>query len=80
MIKSNQIKYISVDGVKPAPETVHSKKYPFTIPVYAVPLKYNPNKNMTRLIDWILSQEGQSLAAKTGYITVSFFCHSVATI
>ena len=68
MIKNNQIKYISVDGVKPAPETVRSKKYPFTIPVYAVTLKSNPNKNVIKFINWILSDEGQSLVLRTGYV------------
>lgn len=70
MIKSNQIKYISIDGVKPAPETVRSGKYPFTVPVYAVSLKSSPNKNVLRFIEWILSGEGQSLIEKTGYVPV----------
>lgn len=70
MIKNNQIKYISVDGVKPAPESVRSKKYPFTVPVYAVTLKSGTNKNVSKFIDWILSEEGQSLIGKTGYVPV----------
>lgn len=68
MIKNNQIKYISVNGIKPAPETIRNKTYPFTVPVYAVTLKSNSHKNTKKFIDWILSKEGQSLIEKTGYI------------
>ncbi len=68
MIKNNQIKYISVNGIKPSPETVRSKEYPFTVPVYAVTLKSNDNKFTGKFIDWILSPEGQSLIEQTGYV------------
>lgn len=70
MINSNQIKYISVDGIKPDKEVVRSRKYPFTVPVYAVTLKSNSNKNVKKLIEWILSDEGQNLIEKTGYTPV----------
>jgi phosphate transport system substrate-binding protein len=69
MIKNNQIKYIAVNGVKPTPETVRNKEYPFTVPVYAVTLKSNENKNVGKLLDWILSDEGQSLIEQTGYVS-----------
>jgi phosphate transport system substrate-binding protein len=68
MIKNNQIKYIGVEGIKPTPETVRNDTYPFTVPVYAVRLKSNTNENVLKLIDWILSSEGQEIIAKTGYI------------
>lgn len=70
MIKNNQIKYIAIDGVKPTPETVRNKTYPFTVPVYAVTLKSNKQENVSRLIQWVLSEEGQSLVERTGYIPV----------
>lgn len=67
MINNNQIKYIAIDGVMPSPETIRDNTYPFTVPVYAVTLKSNTNENVGRLIEWILSEEGQSLVEKTGY-------------
>jgi len=70
MIKNNQIKYISIDGVKPTSDSVLSKRYPFTVPVYAVTLKSNTNKNVSKFIEWILSSEGQSLVEKTGYVPI----------
>ncbi|HBW34968.1 substrate-binding domain-containing protein [Desulfosporosinus sp. BICA1-9] len=68
MIKNNQIKYLAIDGIKPTPETVRNKTYPFTVPVYAVSLKSNKKENVSRFLDWILSEEGQSLIEKTGYV------------
>ncbi|MHB8076085.1 PstS family phosphate ABC transporter substrate-binding protein [Desulfosporosinus fructosivorans] len=68
MIKNNQIKYLSIDGIKPTPETVRNKTYPFTVPVYAVSLKSNQKENISRFLSWVLSEEGQSLVEKTGYV------------
>ncbi len=68
MIRNNQIKYIAIDGVKPTPETVRNKTYPFTVPVYAVTLKSNQKENVSRFIQWILSEEGQGLVERTGYV------------
>ncbi|WP_019849703.1 PstS family phosphate ABC transporter substrate-binding protein [Desulfitobacterium sp. PCE1] len=68
MVKNNQIKYLAVDGVLPTPETVRNAAYPFTVPVYAVTLKSNTQENVGRFIQWVLSEEGQSLIEKTGYI------------
>jgi phosphate transport system substrate-binding protein len=70
MIKNNQIKYIAINDIMPSHETVKSRRYPFTIPLYAVTLKSNTNKNVKRLINWILTDEGQSIVEKTGYVSV----------
>lgn len=67
MINNNQIKYLAIDDVKPTQETIINNTYPFTVPVYAVTLKSNQDENVLKLIDWILSEEGQSLVFKTGY-------------
>lgn len=71
MIRNNQIKYIGIDGVKPTPETVRNKSYPFTVPVYAVTLKSNQKENVTSFLKWGLSEEGQSLVEKTGYVPLT---------
>jgi phosphate transport system substrate-binding protein len=70
MIKNNQIKYIAVDGISPTPQTVRDNSYPFTVPVYAVTLKSNNNENVSKFLEWILSEEGQELVEKTGYVPV----------
>lgn len=70
MVKNNQIKHIAIDGIKPTPENIRNKTYPFTVPVYAVTLKSNSNENVKKFIDWVLSEEGQSLVEKTGYTSI----------
>lgn len=70
MIRNNQIKYLAIEGIKPTPETVRNKTYPFTVPVYAVTLKSNNKDNVRLFLNWVLSDEGQSLIAKTGYVPV----------
>ncbi|QUH27294.1 substrate-binding domain-containing protein [Serpentinicella alkaliphila] len=69
MIQNDQIKYLSINGVKPTKETIINNTYPFTVSVYAVSLKSNRDENLLKFIDWILSEEGQSLVSKTGYIS-----------
>lgn len=71
MIQNDRIKYLAVDGVAPRTETVRSKEYPFTVPFYAVTLKSNTNPNVAKLLEWITSEEGQSLVEKTGYVPVN---------
>lgn len=67
MVKNNQIKYIAIDGIKPTQETIINHSYPFTVPVYAVTLASNKDENVHIFLEWILSEEGQSLVEKTGY-------------
>jgi phosphate transport system substrate-binding protein len=70
MVKNNQIKYLAIDGIKPTPKSVRDKTYPFTVPVYAVTLKSNMKENVNRFVQWVISEEGQSLVEKTGYIPI----------
>lgn len=70
MIRNNQIKYLAIDDIKPTPDTVRNKTYPFTVPVYAVTLKSNQKENVNRFLQWVLSEEGQRLIEKTGYVPV----------
>lgn len=67
LIKNPDIKVISVDGVYPNIDNISSQTYPITGYVYAVTYKDNPNPNVKLLIDWILSDEGQTIIEKTGY-------------
>lgn len=70
IIKNPEIKMIAVDGVAPNVENIQNQSYPITTPVYAVTYENNPNPNVKRLIDWILSDEGQYIIEQTGYVGV----------
>jgi phosphate transport system substrate-binding protein len=68
MVTSDKIKYLSIDGVAPTPESVQNVAYAFRCPFYAVTLESNDDENTAALLEWITSSEGQGLVAKTGYV------------
>lgn len=70
IIKNPDVKLLSVDGVAPTVENIQSGAYPITASLYAVTWKGNENQNVDRLLNWILSPEGQELVEKTGYVPI----------
>ena len=71
IIKNPDIKMISIDGNAPTVESIKDGSYPITTPLYAVTYKDNPNENVKKLLDWVLSPEGQEIIEKTGYVGVN---------
>ena len=70
IIKNPDVKLLCVDDVAPTVENIQSGAYPITASLYAVTWKGNNNQNVIRLLDWILSEEGQELVEKTGYVPI----------
>lgn len=70
IIKNPDIKLLSIDGIAPTAENIASGAYPITGPLYAVTYEEQENENVQRLLDWILSDEGQQIITKTGYAGV----------
>lgn len=70
MIANNQIKLLEIDGIRPDKRTIRNGTYPFTGDFYAITLG-EPKPNVKKLIDWILSDEGQELVEKTGYVSIT---------
>lgn len=66
MYANSETKFLSVDGYAPTIENIQSGKYPFIAEVYAV-TRGKPQGNAKKLIDWILSAQGQYIIEKTGY-------------
>ncbi|EST55057.1 hypothetical protein T458_09195 [Brevibacillus panacihumi W25] len=50
----------------PSKETIANKTYPLAAEFYAITAG-SENPNVPKLIEWILSPQGQSLVEKTGY-------------
>ena len=65
------VKMIAVDGVYPSEENIRNGTYPITDCFYAVYRTDNQNENISLLIDWIVSNEGQYIVEKTGYVSVN---------
>ena len=70
IIQNPDIKMISIDGVEPTVENIKNGLYSITTNLYAVTYENNPNENVNKLIDWILSDEGQSIIEQTGYVGI----------
>ncbi|MDR2911290.1 MAG: substrate-binding domain-containing protein [Bacteroidales bacterium] len=70
MVNSSEIKILKVNGVYPDIRTIKNGQYPISGDFYAVTNAKNTNENVAKLLDWILSEQGQYLVEKTGYCPV----------
>ena len=68
MVQHPDIKILAVDGVAPTVENIKNHRYPIVAPLYAVTYAENTNENVDKLIDWMLSEEGQYIIEETGYV------------
>lgn len=69
MYSKDTVKFVHVDGVEPNNENISGDKYPFTSAYYAVLKKSEPEaSNARKLLDFILSEEGQRKAEESGYV------------
>ncbi|MCM3744875.1 substrate-binding domain-containing protein [Sporosarcina luteola] len=69
MVKNNRIRLLGVNGVEPTIDTIRSGEYPITNEFYAVTAG-SENPNVEAFIEWVLSDEGQEIIEKTGYVPV----------
>ncbi|MGN7386321.1 PstS family phosphate ABC transporter substrate-binding protein [Sporosarcina sp. SAFN-015] len=69
MVKNNKIRLLQVNGVEPTVDTIRSGEYPITNEFYAVTAG-SDNPHVEAFIEWILSDEGQEIIEKTGYVPV----------
>jgi phosphate transport system substrate-binding protein len=67
LVKNNQIKILKIDGIHPSKENICNGHYPLIFNFYAITRSGDTSPNTQKLIDWILSPQGQSLVEKTGY-------------
>lgn len=70
LVGNSKVKLLSINGVEPTKENIASKKYPISVEFYAVYRKDNDNPNIQKVIDFILSDEGQEIIDKTGYVKI----------
>lgn len=71
IIQNPDIKMLSVDGVAPTAENIRNGNYPVVTAMYAVTYEENTNENVDKLLQWILSEEGQYIIKETGYVGIS---------
>lgn len=68
MAATPNVKMLSLNGVEPTVENIKNGTYPIYDNFYAVTVKGKETENTLRFIQWILSDEGQELIEKTGYV------------
>lgn len=70
IVENDAVKMLSVNGVYPSAENIRNRSYPIVAQFYAIYRADNTNENVGILIDWLLSEEGQSLIEATGYVGI----------
>ena len=69
MVKDRNIRLLGVNGVKPTVENIKSGEYPITNELYAITAG-SDNPHIDEFIEWILSEQGQAIIEKTGYVSI----------
>lgn len=64
------VKILDVDGVYPSLESIADGSYPLVADVCLITRKNDPNPNVQAMIDFILSEQGQEIVWKTGYVGI----------
>ena len=71
MVGDADVKVLRLNDVYPDRETIRSGQYPIVTSFYAVYRADDPNENVRKLIDWLLSSRGQALIEAAGYVPLS---------
>ena len=68
MVADDNVKMLAVDGVYPNAENIRNGSYPISTYFYVVYRKDETNPNVKKLVDWLLTQEGQTMIEACGYV------------
>ena len=71
IVGNQAVKMLALNGVYPSAENIQNGSYPIIAQFYAIYRADNTNKNVPLLIDWILSEEGQTLIEQSGYVRIN---------
>lgn len=71
IVDNQEVKMLSLNGVYPSPENIRNGSYPVIARFYAIYRADNDNENIPVLIEWLLSEEGQQLIEKCGYVRIN---------
>lgn len=68
IVGNDSVRMLKVNGVFPDEENIRNGTYPLTVNFYVVYRTDNDNPNVERIVDWLLSPEGQEMIGQTGYV------------
>lgn len=69
--QEKNVKLLMVDGVSPTIENIKNETYPLSTNLCLITRKDDKNPNVKKMIEFMLSQDGQYLVEKTGYAPLS---------
>lgn len=69
LMEKHKIKLLNIDGVAPTNDSIRSGEYPLVREFYVVTAGTD-NPKVQQFIDWIVSEEGQQLMEKSGYVSL----------
>jgi phosphate transport system substrate-binding protein len=64
------INLLSIENINPSVQNIKNNTYPFTAEFYIVARKGDISPNVQKLIDWFLSEQGQTLIKDVGYVPI----------
>jgi phosphate transport system substrate-binding protein len=71
MAMSPRTRALAIDGVRPDAQTISSGEYPLATPVYVAYRAGEAADSPTmKLVQWLLSEEGQAVVRESGYVPV----------
>ncbi|WP_041140042.1 PstS family phosphate ABC transporter substrate-binding protein [Beduini massiliensis] len=70
MTADPEVDMLSVDGIYPDKTTIRDGTYPLTVNLYCITVKGNKNENVNKMLEFILSEQGQTLVEKSGYVAL----------
>ncbi len=71
IVQNDGVKMLSLNGAYPDEENIRNRSYPIVVEFYAVYRADNTNENIPKVIDWLLSDEGQTLIDQSGYVRIN---------
>ena len=71
LMQEKNVKILSIDGVYPTTENIKNGSYPLVTGLYCVTRENDPNEYVEKVLDFLLSEDGQYIIEKTGYVGLS---------
>ncbi len=67
LMQEKGVKMLAVDGVYPTVENIKNGSYPLVVGLYCLTREGDTNPNVQKVLDFLLSEDGQYIIEQTGY-------------
>jgi phosphate transport system substrate-binding protein len=70
MVRNKEVKILKINGISPDVETIKNGAYPLAASFFAITRADNSKPDVLKFLDWMVSDQGQYLVEKTGYVSI----------